>query len=123
MSYAEKFFAAYVKCALWAETDGETDQSFIDRGFTIENLSPEATDKMRQDCKRFCESSQGAACLNASGLTPEQAGQDFWLTRNHHGAGFWDRDLAYTGEELTRLAHDASICTLYVGDDDMIHIA
>jgi hypothetical protein len=30
------------------------------------------------------------------------AGHDFWLTRNGHGAGFWDRDLGEIGERLTK---------------------
>lgn len=31
---------------------------------------------------------------------------DYWLTRNHHGAGFWDRGLGKTGDRLTSLAYD-----------------
>jgi hypothetical protein len=30
----------------------------------------------------------------------EQAGIDFWLTRNRHGAGYWDRGLGITGDKL-----------------------
>lgn len=33
--------------------------------------------------------------------SPEQLGHDFALTRNGHGAGFWDRDLGQIGEDLT----------------------
>lgn len=29
----------------------------------------------------------------------EQAGHDFWLSRNGHGAGFWDRDPPEYGHE------------------------
>lgn len=36
----------------------------------------------------------------------KQAGHDFWLTRNHHGAGFWDGDYPEPeGTELTKLSH------------------
>ena len=37
-----------------------------------------------------------------------QAGHDFWLTRNHHGAGFWDRPELYgthLADVLTRASH------------------
>lgn len=122
MAYAEKFFAAYVECALWAERDGMTEQPFISREFTIDQVAPDTLDKMRLDCKRFCESSQGAACLAVSGLSPEQAGRDFWLTRNRHGAGFWDRDLGYWGEELTKLAHEFTIQSLWLDDDGLIYV-
>ncbi len=38
------------------------------------------------------------------GSTESQAGHDFWLTRNRHGAGFWDRGLGTIGDELTNAA-------------------
>lgn len=31
--------------------------------------------------------------ISAHDYSYEQAGHDFWLTRNGHGAGFWDRGL------------------------------
>ena len=30
----------------------------------------------------------------------EQAGHDFWLSRNGHGTGFWDRDSTYYSEHV-----------------------
>ena len=30
----------------------------------------------------------------------EQAGADFWLSRNKHGTGFWDRDSLYYTEQV-----------------------
>jgi len=51
-------------------------------------------------------------------LSPEnisQAGHDFWLTRNRHGTGFWDRGDLYGkySQKFTDLAHafgEASSC-------------
>ncbi len=34
----------------------------------------------------------------------EEAGYDFWLTRNNHGAGFWDGDWPKYGEMFDRIA-------------------
>lgn len=34
-----------------------------------------------------------------------QAGHDFWLTRNGHGAGFWDGDWDTLGDVLTKISH------------------
>ena len=50
------------------------------------------------------------------------AGHDFWLTRNGHGAGFWDGDwpLPYA-DLLDKAAQAAGTCDLYVGDDGMIY--
>ena len=52
------------------------------------------------------------------------AGHDFWLTRNGHGCGFWDRDLPGTlGEELSKLAEAAGVLDVYIGDDAHLHFA
>lgn len=52
----------------------------------------------------------------------DQAGYDFWLTRNGHGAGFWDRDLRYytatTAEWLSdKAAEFGEVDTVYKGDE------
>jgi hypothetical protein len=47
------------------------------------------------------------------GLTSEQLGHDFSLTRNHHGAGFWDRGWQELGDWLTRVAQSMGSCSLY----------
>jgi len=57
-----------------------------------------------------------------SALDPGQLGHDLWLTRNHHGAGFWDRGLGKLGDDLTLLAHSLGESELYVGDDDKLHL-
>jgi hypothetical protein len=55
--------------------------------------------------------------------TAEQAGHDFWLTRNRHGAGFWDRGHGAEGADLTQHAKSFGDCDLYVGDDGGIYAA
>lgn len=47
------------------------------------------------DCREFAESHAGWP----------QVGIDFWLTRNRHGAGFWDRGVGAVGQRLTDAAH------------------
>lgn len=50
------------------------------------------------------------------------AAHDFILTRNHHGAGFWDGDWAEPwGERLTELAHSYGELHCVVGDDGWIY--
>jgi hypothetical protein len=56
-------------------------------------------------------------------LTPAQIGHDFWLTRNRHGAGFWDRGLGDLGDKLTAAAHTYGESNLYVGDDGQVYVA
>ena len=42
------------------------------------------------------------------------------LTRNGHGAGFWDRGLGALGERLTRAAKSHGSVDLYVNDDGKV---
>ena len=118
----EKFVAAYIDCALWSSADDEGEP--LD-SLDLE-LSPEARAAMDGDCAAFI------AYCEETGVDPfpdyghpeysnlEMSGHDFWLTRNGHGAGYWDRGLE-TGEELTRAAKTFGSCGLYVGDDGQIH--
>lgn len=42
-----------------------------------------------------------AACDALDAMDPARAGHDFYLTRNGHGAGFWDRGLGAAGDMLS----------------------
>src|SRR4051812_9631888 len=80
------FTRAYVECALWSSTDD--DGSPLDDRYGPEDIAPEALASMAEDCRQFQAAHRH---LYAGGWTDERAGHDFWLTRNGHGAGFWDR--------------------------------
>jgi len=115
-----EFLYNYAVCALWSSNDNSDEYGGdpLDRNYDIQDLSPEAQDKMKADCRAF----QNKAGDLLNGITEEQAGHDFWLTRNGHGAGFWDRGLGLIGEKLTAIAHSFGECDLYVGDDGKIYI-
>ena len=53
-------------------------------------------------------------------LDIEQCGHDFWLTRQHHEAGFPERNLGEVGDRLTEAADKFGEVHLYVGDDRQI---
>ena len=100
----------------------------MDANYSESDIAPEALATMRADCDAFYEANY--ADLNCEGVKygPDfgqdgRAGHDFWLTRNRHGAGFWDGDWPKAeGERLTKSAHEFGECNLYVGDDGVIHI-
>lgn len=114
---------AYVVCALWGSTgeDGEP----LDSSFDADDLAPETLEQMREDVEGFLSACWGDTwedfSIDLSGLEPAQIGHDLWLTRNHHGAGFWDRGLGAVGDELTKLAHSFGEVDLYVGDDGKVY--
>ena len=74
---------------------------------------------MIADCEKFqAENARMLARAYAEAKKPydaENAGHDFWLTRNGHGAGFWDRDLPKdVGDALTRASEKYGEINLYV---------
>ena len=109
--YINSFIESYLECALWSSTDDDEDP--LDDNYDVDNFSESALNEMRKDCINFCKE-------NAQHLTdidPEQAGHDFWLTRNRHGAGFWDRGLGEVGVILTDAAHVYGSIDLVVSDN------
>lgn len=107
---------AYLACALWSSTD--EDGTPLDSNYTLDDIAPEAIQQAQSDCDQFVR--QAGDWL--FGWTDDQIGHDFWLTRNRHGAGFWDRNMP-TGEELTKLAHEFGEVYVYVGDDNRLYFA
>lgn len=115
----DDMLSAYVTCALWAETgpDGEP----LD-GIDLD-LAAETNARMHDDCKEFLLLDADDVRAYLETRTIEDLGHDFWLTRNGHGTGFWDRGLGLLGERLTMRAQSFGECNLYVGDDNKIHAA
>ena len=50
---------------------------------------------------------------------PGQFGHDLALTRNHHGAGFWDRGLGDAGYVLTDWAESLGTLNVFHGHDSI----
>ncbi len=122
------FLEAYIEAALWSSTDESRPDGGdpLDANYGIGDLAPDTSARMAADCAVFEQ--DHAALLERAYARPgygsARAGHDFWLTRNRHGAGFWDRDElkeAGLGDALTKAAHAAGECDLYVGDDGKVH--
>lgn len=100
----DAFTTGYITCALWSSTDNADDSGGapLDDNYGPENLSLATLREMVADCKAFQRDEYAdLAGYYAHGHTREQAGHDFWLTRNGHGAGFWDRGLGELGDRLS----------------------
>ena len=112
------FVVAYIDCALWASTDDDGEP--LDQ-YTADDLTDRARAQMIEDCAAFAETyAEDLALTEADDM---QHGHDFWLTRNGHGAGFWDRGYkAELGRRLTDGAHAYGSCDLYVTDEGQIDI-
>lgn len=127
----ETFVTAYIECALWSSSDNSDDSGGepFDENYSASDLAPETRAEMAADCASFYNDPN-----NAEGLeiwrdefgSDEQAGHDFWLTRNSHGAGFWDRfsgegPEAAAGTALTKASKPYGEVSLYLGDDGRIY--
>lgn len=98
-------------------------------------LAPETLARIMKDCREFQAADAWKGCdrhLNAlafgdfSGkIYPSNVsgGRDFWLTRNGHGAGFWDGSWPEPyASELDQLAKAAGPAEVYLGDDGRIYL-
>ena len=122
MSRLDKFTLAYIEAALWSSVDDSGEP--LDASYSIDDIAPDTLRKMKSDCADFQEKYDSLIEDNdpRGGWSPsELAGHDFWLTRNGHGAGFWDGDWPKHGDELTEAAKSYGEFDLIVGDDGQIH--
>ena len=108
----------------------DDDCEYLDEKYDTDDLAPEARKAMEKDCEKFIAENEAALGDYAEiiGSHPEyteseKAGHDFWLTRNGHGAGFWDRGIGETGDTLTKASEGFGGVDLYVGDDGKLYTA
>ena len=119
----ELLITGYIQ-AIYFTDSGDADDGKFPLGAA---LAPESLAKIREDCQSFLEQAGDliiGKCTRSGGWFTdlECAGHDFWLTRNGHGAGFWDGDWPETGERLTELAKAFGSSDTYAGDDGMVYL-
>jgi len=115
----DAFLEGYLECALWSSTDD--DGNPLDDNYGIEDLSIPAYEQAKQECHDFQMANEELLEQYSRGLA--YAGHDFWLTRNRHGSGFWDRGEGAVGDALTEASHMEGDRTLYAGDDGRLYFA
>ena len=95
----------YLACAVWTGT-GDDREPLDSTGWTADDFHGSSIDKARFEVERFV--SLAGDLLD--GLSDESIGHDFWLTRNGHGTGFWDRGLGDVGDRLSEIARRFGEC-------------
>jgi hypothetical protein len=117
-----KFLDDYIATALWSSTDNADDSGGepLDAHYSADDLAPATLASFTEDCADF-ETANADDLAAYQDATGQVGGHDFWLTRNGHGAGFWDRGLGALGQRLTDNAHAYGSVDLYVGDDGLIY--
>jgi len=126
---------SYVEAALWSSNDESTPAGGepMDSNYSLSDLAPETLQRMAKDVAEFQAANLAdieAGCdRSGEHSVYEMAAHDFWLTRNGHGAGFWDGDWMDAdsdtpearGERLSEAARAFGQFDLYVGDDGQIY--
>lgn len=128
--YRAQFLHAYMVAAEWSSYHTRDDETSVPIDGLNLDWHPAAESRAKLLCDKFIDAARDMlveADTRRNGAQPGQNGHDLWLTSNHHGAGFWDRDALDDGE-LGRRLSDLSQgkpwgdTNLYVGDDNLLHL-
>lgn len=138
------FLQGYAKAMIWANceilnADGTSAGSDTEVGAWLSPCDPtwalsafdaQSQRSIREDCDAFmADNWADLDALPASygwrddgqpdpEYAAESAGHDFALTRNGHGAGFWDRGLGDLGERLSGAARPFGESSCYYSAED-----
>ncbi len=110
-SSLDAFTQAYIEAAFWTM---EGEEELKDLGFS--EMSESLLKKIISDCKRFQEENREFLTERPDDMN----GPDFWLTRNGHGVGFWDRGIEH-GNRLTEECKKWGEVDFHAGDDGKIY--
>lgn len=118
----DHFTLAYIEALLWSSGE-ELD------GKSIEDINPDDLVEIKGDCRAFCKKNGHLLVManvrhaRSAGSVSEMAGHDFALTRNGHGAGFWDGDWEKpAADALTEASKAFGESKPYVGDDGRVYL-
>ena len=125
MNELAEFTEACIEALYFTDT-GEGEQPPVDA-----ELSEDTRLDLEADCRSFWRrygcfiTTKSCAdywsVRNCVHSLPQQAGHDFWLTRNGHGAGFWDGDWPACYEDMfTKGSECYGTFETYLGDDGLI---
>lgn len=112
-----------LETALWSSTDLASNSEPLDANHGVEDISADTTRALTEDVEAFIAGNYDTLqrVTQDGSYDWGNVGHDFWLTRNGHGAGFWDRALGDDGDTLTEAAQTYGGVDLYRGDDGLIH--
>ena len=72
------------------------------------------------DWRQFISDNVKLFCQYLETMGAEYFGPDYWLTRNGHGVGFWDRGLDDLGDRLTERAESEGEKHVFINDDNLL---
>jgi hypothetical protein len=118
----DAFTQGYISGAFFTECHADNPE-LEDAEFS--DLDPATLAAIIEDCADWQAANRAAldeASAVREGYDDERAGTDYWLTRNGHGAGFWDRGLGDVGDRLSAACRYSSV-DVYRGDDGKVYFS
>jgi hypothetical protein len=114
------FVTSYLETALWSSNDESDDSGGepLDKNYDISDIAEKTIAQAIKDCQEF--QSVNHILLVKNGATDDADGHNFWLSRNGHGAGFFDAGTK-VGDKLQDAAHKFRELYPIVGDDGLIY--
>jgi len=138
----QEIINSYLNCAIWTDEENlkedddnmnretyKMDKEYWDESeikelisnpnLNIHNFDEDSVIKTYLDIKKFLNLVGSAV----NDIDESDIGYDLWLTRNHHGAGFWDRGYdVKISDILTKTAESLGTAHLYIGDNGILYI-
>jgi hypothetical protein len=112
----QTFLSGYWGCVDFTASDSEGEPIDAD---SRHELPAETVAEMEETATDFLQA-QWIWLHSCDDLS--DAGHDFHLTRNHHGAGFWDGDWKELGDRLTEASKAYGSCEVYQFDDGSLDV-
>jgi hypothetical protein len=89
----DEFAQGYIEAMFFTNGDtGDDDENRLN-DLGVKRLTHKSVALIKADCDAFQKENAAllAFAYSNDDYTAEQAGRDFWFTRQHHGVGYWDR--------------------------------
>jgi hypothetical protein len=109
-----KILNSYLETAIWAEESDENDL----QGKTIHEIDKNSKANSAIEIYQFLQKAQQEASDELNTYDEEAIGHNLWLSRNGHGAGFFDDN----NDKLQNLARNMKPVDIYLGNDNKIYI-
>lgn len=116
------FVRGYIEAAFFTDSGSDDDGTMKDATFA--DMPPTVVALAVYDCEEFQDANSEALAVYLQTMNEEHAGHDFWLSRNGHGSGFFDRtdkvprEICDKLQEACRATRETG---LYRGDDGRVY--
>ena len=119
------FVDGYDQCLRWVgiwDSDSDDDEPEYD---SVRDWDAEAALSVLAECADFMAANYvemvDAAAVIGRTVDWGRMGHDFYLTREGHGTGFWDRGYGELGDRLSEAAKVYGSANVFIGDDGLIY--